>query len=152
SRRLSLGEFASQPGVANDQARRLSGLEPRLTRHSSVLREVKKNLRRHFSFVGISERFDEALLLLGRTLGWRHLSYRPKLVNKNKPDKRNVLPEALNTVAKSNTLDREVFEYARELFDERVKQEGAEFQHDVREFRRENRQYVAALSATRSPT
>ena len=65
---------------------------PRSTRHSSVLREAKKNLRRHFSFVGISERFDETLLLLGRTLGWRHVYYRPKLVNKNKPDKGNVLP------------------------------------------------------------
>lgn len=149
SRRLSLGEFASQPGAANDQVRRLSGLEPGSTQQSSVIQQAKMNLRKHFSFVGITERFDEAVLLLSRTLGWRRIHYRPKLVNQEKPDKVALPPQVLETVAKANSLDMELFEYARELFDDRVKREGAGFQRELEEFRQENQRYIEALTGKR---
>ena len=65
--------FKKQPysELDNDQTRRISGVEPAVGRCTRfTLRKAKTNLRQHFSIVGVAEQFDEALVLLSRTLGW----------------------------------------------------------------------------------
>ncbi len=69
----------------NGQTRRIAGLGLDDDRHSpAVLDVAKENLRKHFAVVGVTERFDETILLISRTFRWKkRLRYLPRLVNKN---------------------------------------------------------------------
>ena len=71
----------------NDQTRRISGLEPPFGMCTqATLEQAKRNLERNFSVVGTTERFDETLLLIGRTFGWKmHRPYWSKNVNASRP-------------------------------------------------------------------
>lgn len=44
---------------------------------SEMLQRAKANIERNFALVGVSEMFDETLVLLGRMYGWRALCYVP---------------------------------------------------------------------------
>ncbi len=71
---MSLHEFATNPPfreVDNDQTRRIAGEEPPLGGCTpAMLERAKQNLRRRFRVVGITERFDETLMLLKHAFGW----------------------------------------------------------------------------------
>jgi len=140
--RSTLRAFASHPRIRNDQARRLSGLEPERHPPSTVLREAKENLRRHFLLTGVTERFDEALVLLRRGLGWHSIHYRPKLVNRERTERADLPRDVLDAVKAANRIDLELYAYARDLFQERVDREASDFDGDLRAFRKENRQFI----------
>ncbi|MEO5579030.1 MAG: hypothetical protein ABIR58_00110 [Gemmatimonadaceae bacterium] len=71
---MSLHDFVTNPPfreVDNDQTRRIAGEEPPLGRCTSAMFELaKQNLRRHFRVVGVTDRFDETLLLMKQAFGW----------------------------------------------------------------------------------
>jgi hypothetical protein len=70
----SLDDFVSDPPVRevdNDQIRRLSGCNPGIGRcDDQILDRAKQHLADHFGMVGLTERFDESLILIKRKLGW----------------------------------------------------------------------------------
>ncbi len=80
-----------------------------------ALERAKANLDR-FSFVGVTERLDESLVLLGRVLGvplagyhLRHVTERPKA---------DAFPDTLiRQIEQHNALDIELYRIARERFD-----------------------------------
>ena len=80
-----------------------------------MLERAKRNIEGHFAVVGITERFDESLILLQRAFGWRRVNY----VSANvAPGKR---PEpsarALELIAEHNRLDDELYRWVGERFD-----------------------------------
>jgi hypothetical protein len=148
SRQFTLAEFASLPEIANDQSRRLSGLDPTSIEASVVLHKARHNLHTHFGFVGISERFDESVVLLSRMFNWPNVHYRSKLVNRAKPATDDLPREAIGAVAEANALDLQLIEYCRQLFEERVAAEGQSFARAVEDFRESNRKYLERLART----
>jgi hypothetical protein len=80
-----------------------------------MLELAKRNLDEHFAWFGLTERFDESLILLQRAFGWRRVNY----VSANvAPGKR---PEpsarALELIAEHNRLDDELYRWVGERFD-----------------------------------
>lgn len=136
---MSLEEFASSPPfkeVDNDQTRRIAGVDPPIGECTTKdLRAAQENLRRHFSVVGVTERFDETLVLLKRRLGWTRdvLSY-PRNVNPAKPPTASLSGEVIDAVRKRNELDFELWEYATELLDKSIAAEGNEFRDDLERY------------------
>jgi len=68
------------PQFNNHMVRIIAGLpdsEPAHDRH--LLERAEANLDLHFDFVGLTERFDESVALLGKTLGWTALPSIPRL-------------------------------------------------------------------------
>jgi Sulfotransferase family len=125
SRRLGVAELASDPRVANDQARRISGLEPETSAAAEVLRQGNRNLRRHFVLAGPTDRFDEFLTLLGCMLGWQQLDYLPDQVDPRQNESVLSPPERA-VIEKHNALDRALYEQVSESFERMVQAQAAE--------------------------
>lgn len=106
------------------QVRRLSGARAEAIPYGSVPRELldvaKRNLREHFAAVGLTERFDESLLLFSRALGWRNVHYVTRNVTPNRPTRSGISPGLRQLIERYNALDAELYAYARGLFHDQL--------------------------------
>jgi hypothetical protein len=138
----------------NDQTRRISGLEPEFGACSiSTLDKAKENLCRSFSVVGLTECFDEMIILIKRTLGWaQNPCYVPALVNKDRPASASLPQKSIDAILDRNELDTKLCEFAKELLYERIADQGPDFNSEVRRFKALNAEYIAyyGLSSSRS--
>jgi hypothetical protein len=101
----------------------------------AMLETAKRNIEDRFSVVGLTERFDESLVLMGRTFGWRRLWYVPVKVA---PKVREPIPqEVLRLLEEQNRFDIALHRFATERF-ERAIAGAAGFEDEVRRFRRRN--------------
>jgi hypothetical protein len=85
---------------------------------------AKRNLREYFSVVGLMERFNERLILLKRTFGWRAILYRKRNVGLNPPDTASVDEQTLKAIKDANRLDIELYDYEGVLFREQLRDRG----------------------------
>ena len=129
--------------VDNGQTRLLCGLENgfevgfgECTRE--MLETAKRNLRDHFVVVGLTEEFDATLILLKKALGWRKLAYARQNVSPNRLKQSEISQVTLDAIARVNVLDAELYDYARTLFEEQVRQQGASFAQEVKDFQKAN--------------
>jgi sulfotransferase famil protein len=85
---------------------------------------AKHNLRERFAFVGIQEYFDLSLDLFSMTFSLNPIHAEPYTTNlnikKNREEGYEVEPYALALIKEKNTMDIELYEYAKELFFERM--------------------------------
>lgn len=141
----------SQPlGIDNDQTRRIAGSISH--RYSfgecdfELLEIAKQNLRK-FLVVGITERFDESLLLLKHALGLEKILYYRFNENTRKPKLEDIDSQDLKRIQHYNQLDTALYQFANELLDEKIQQMGDCFQAEYALFRNANAQYNQAQVA-----
>jgi galactose-3-O-sulfotransferase len=143
--------------IGNTQTRMLSGVEKvnaRLWRGGigpnqppgdiDILALAKKNLRERFTLAGLSERFDESLLLLRRLLGFRrHLCYVNYNVTAGRPAKDELPREMIQLIEQHEELDMALYEYAERRFEEQLLGY-PDLRADMRRLRVQNRLYRIA--------
>jgi Sulfotransferase family len=84
-----------------------------------MLGEAKRNLRQELVFFGLTERFDESLVVAKRRLGLRGTLYRSSgRVNAARPRGDEIPAELRRTAERCNRYDIELYRYAQELFEE----------------------------------
>jgi len=118
--RITLDQFVNSERFAevhNTQTRMLSGAKAGVGRRES-LELAFTNLGERIAMVGISERFEETLLLNRAILGWRHVIYRRVNVNRHRPVLGAIAPSTLAAIERANSLDRELYRYACARFEE----------------------------------
>jgi hypothetical protein len=113
----------------------------------ATLTLAKHNLAEHFAVVGLTERFDETLLLLQRAFAWRNVFYRRLNVTQGRPPRETLSAETLAVLQEHNRLDLELYTYAKELFRRKVREQGASFPLTVRTFQCANRWIHPLLDA-----
>jgi hypothetical protein len=106
-----------------------------------LLRKAQHNLEEHFSFVGLSERFDESLLLLRNMFGWKIPFYTRKNVTKKQVLKRNITQETLDIIKSYNQLDLQLYEYAKQRFQQELEAQPPSFKEEIQRFKRWNKNY-----------
>jgi hypothetical protein len=123
--------------VDNDQTRRISGLEPGIGECTILtLERAKENLRRHFSIVGVTDRFDETLVLMKRAFAWsKDLHYYRKNETPHRPPTSALPQVTIDAIRARNALDLELYEFAKQLLDERVAAQDSDFHEEVDRFR-----------------
>ena len=123
----------------NDQTRRISGLEPPAGKcTSAMLEEAKKNLESHFSVVGVTDRFDEMIVLLKREFGWMNPhEYWPKHFRGERSKQSPIDKETLDRIRDMNRFDLALYEFAKELMDKQIQESRKDFEHDLSIFRLE---------------
>ena len=125
--------------IQNIYTRMLAGL-PYLFPANAYTREhlqtAKKNLRQHFSVIGLVERFDESLMLLKREFGWQNISY---MRHNTTPRQEQASEETIEFIKQDNALDMELYAYAQTLFAQQVKRQGPLFPLQVKRFQILNR-------------
>jgi competence ComEA-like helix-hairpin-helix protein len=135
---LTLDEFVRQRSreIDNGQIRRLCGLDFPIGRCSrKILTRTKDIIRRHFSFLGLTERFDETVLVLAGCLRWDEQLVLPRLVNRHRKDLDPPLAATLADIAELNRYEIELYRFVEELFDEHVERMGPQFTHQLTELR-----------------
>jgi hypothetical protein len=145
----SLKEYASSgrfPGAANRQTGFLCGRGPLPEPCTAdMLETAKRNLREYFSIVGLTERFDEMLIVLKRTFGWRSVLYTRQNVATNRPAKDSVDRDTLRAIEHSNRFDLELYDYARSMFEEQLGRQPLDSEIELEAFKRVNGQYPGAV-------
>ena len=146
AKRMSLEDYICS-GISaeleNGQVRLLSGIKEVDGINGSesctpeILEIAKKNLREHFTVVGITERFNEFLILLKRIFGFRNIFY----VSQNVTRAKKHIPDDTKFIAACNKLDMELYRYASGMFDSLVFQQGSSFEKELKSFRSQNRLY-----------
>jgi hypothetical protein len=116
-----------------------------------LLERAKRNLAAH-AVVGLTERFDETLLLLRDAYGWplRKTLYRS--TNVGVARRRAPLSAAeMEAVRANNELDLRLYAYATELFERRLAERAPGHAARLRRFHRVNAAYAAAYPIAYPP-
>jgi hypothetical protein len=137
---MSLTEFLRSDHRAakpNDQVRFLSGIDPDRSPRRALQR-AKDNLREELSVFGLTERFDESLLLFQKRLGWtRPPVYISSNVNQERPSVEDLPASVIEAVRAENKLDLELYTHAEETFEEVLK-EYNDLDRDLSRYKRMN--------------
>ena len=80
-----------------------------------VLEIAKENLTRSFRVIGLTERFQESLLLMMTSFGWKISFYENRKVSKIRSA---VEPRVADMIREHNRLDIELYDFAKKLFEE----------------------------------
>jgi uncharacterized coiled-coil protein SlyX len=120
-------EGAIAAGYLHDnlQTRMLSSVaEPLGDVTDEMLEQAKRNLDESLVFFGLTERFDESLLLAGRRLELRCIlsawSPRTDRVNDTRPRGEAVPPDLAAAAERANRYDLELYRHAVERFDANI--------------------------------
>lgn len=159
AQKLTLEEFVLsglRTALDNGQTRMLSGaaveedLNGKVVPYGQCTREMlelaKKNLR-GFIAVGLSERFDESLMLFKQALSWSNVYYVKANVGRNKTTRNRLSRSALSCIERYNELDLELYQYASRLFDDEIQRQGLSFRRRIGSYRILNSTYGNAHRA-----
>lgn len=128
--------------VDNMQTRMISGVwtDPGYGEcDQTTLALAKHNLQEHFSVVGLTERFDETLLLLKRALGWRNIFHMHHNVTRGRPRRASLDAETLAVLKEHNQLDIKLYQYAQTLLADQICAQDPSFARALQVFQRTNR-------------
>jgi Sulfotransferase family len=137
---MSLRDFVRSgvaPRASNQQTRAISGL-----RDTDVsIRDLdlaKRNLAMYFCAVGITEQFDESIVMFKRVLGWHDIQYTRRNVTKDRPCTSELPHSTLKLIEKHNIFDMELYEFAKKKFDDVLREQDSMFWNEVCNLRRLN--------------
>jgi hypothetical protein len=108
--------------------------------------EIKNNIERDFLFVGLSHKFDETLIALRRLMGWKfdeNLFYKTKNKTAFKMPEESYPDSILDQVKERFAFDKRLYAWLEKRFDSLTKLLGADFEEEVRVFKRLNYLYQA---------
>jgi hypothetical protein len=112
-----------------------------------VLERAKENIA-SFWFVGISERLDDSIVLLGRKLGVGLMPYAKRHVSGRRPPLAETSEDLRRLIAEHNALDVELYRLAHERFEEAAPSP-AELEEQVEELRSRSVEVTEAAEAAR---
>jgi len=128
----TLEDFVRRSPRENVQTKMIAGADYDAPCTTETLLRAKENLR-YFSVVGLTERFEESLALMKLRFGWRFDSYCSFNVTRKRPKKRELPQSTLDLIAERNRFDMELYECARNLFEETINKNAAEVGRVLRE-------------------
>ena len=129
----TLQYFATRWPRDNIQAKIIAGAEYEEPCTAEIFTQTKENLHRHFSVVGLSERFEESLALMKLRFGWKLSSYSSFDVTRTRPKKRELLESTFDLIAEKNSFDIALYDCAANLFQAAVTKNAGEVSRIVRE-------------------
>ncbi len=118
---MTLEEYVRLPvgELDNGQTRLISGAQGVAPNACGpeLLARAKENLSRHYSVVGLKERFDDSLVLMREALGWRQVPFEKRHVARSRPSKEEVPRDILSVIEERNRLDEELYAFGVGLFE-----------------------------------
>ncbi|MDQ3199163.1 MAG: sulfotransferase family protein [Verrucomicrobiota bacterium] len=113
---LSVEDCVRQfPERQNMQCKFIAGVKEATAGAERLLDIAKENLTKSFSVVGISERFEESLMLMATTFDWEIPSYDNWKVAKLRPE---IDSGVVEMIRDHNRLDLELYDFGKALFEE----------------------------------
>jgi hypothetical protein len=139
--RLDLKDLIQQratPELFDLQTRMIAGVpnDPDQPVDLRALETAKENLSADTMLFGLTEEFDASLVMLGQTLGWVVPRYVRTNVGRERVDPASVDPETLGLIRESNSLDFELYKFARTIFEARRGSAGVDFEEKLARFQK----------------
>lgn len=103
-----------------------------------LLARAKDTLEHKITVFGLTECFDETLLLFTRVLGWTTCGYARKNVTRRRPNQQPADPAKIALIREHSAVDIALYEFARDLFEKRIAAEPPEFVDQLAALRRSN--------------
>lgn len=146
--KISLGEYVEReisPETNNDQTRVISGMRGRDEKTSDRNVEIAiKNIENDFLCIGLTERFDEFLLVMNQLYGWKNMYYR-KLNRRKVRNLAELSQSTIDIIVARNRWDLELYQYSNQYFDKLVAKIPA-FAEKLEQFRLANLRYGRLVS------
>ncbi|NNK87401.1 MAG: sulfotransferase family 2 domain-containing protein [Flavobacteriaceae bacterium] len=120
---LSLYDFVTQVNsteVNNCQVQWISGI---YDREDLMLEKALENIDNHFAFVGITEKFDESLVMLRKQLSWPIPYYTVKNKTSKRPMLETIDDKTLEAIRNYNQLDIQLYDIMYQRFNEQIEAE-----------------------------
>jgi hypothetical protein len=129
------------PELDNGQVKAVSGLyTPTGQCTEEHLESAKQNIQKYFPVAGTTEKFDESILLMKRRYGWAAPHYTRQNETASRPKRDEVSQETIDVIREVNRLDVALFDYVSKRLDRQIADEPG-FQHELRRFRKVNRNW-----------
>ncbi|MGB1206214.1 MAG: sulfotransferase family 2 domain-containing protein [Chitinophagales bacterium] len=145
----NLEAFATSPWGSNFQTKYFAGLQEEafLEQQDKALQMAKQNLKQHIECLGITEKFDESLVLMQPILEWKNINYVRQNVGQGmvskyfKPEKKATAAkfseQTIAIIKENNQLDIALYNFAVALFEERTRKM-PNFEERVKKFKQKN--------------
>lgn len=151
-------DYRIETGAMNVQTRIISGHFPEAGAPppfsplpAEAIEEAKRNLREHFAVVGVTEHFDETLLLLKRRMGWtRSVRYSRRNAAPERSTLEGLPASLVDRIREHTRMDAELADFAKTLLTEAVAREGEGFQRELATLRRSNHRVHLILNGWKS--
>lgn len=147
--------------VHNGQTQRIIGyfgvdpVKNRVNTDEKMLDTAKSIIQSQFSLFGVTEFFAEFMIMMAKLLGWKDIFCTPRNVSssiyKRSPvrtkrllDINSLTEREIQRIKELNSIDIDLYNYARELFLERCRQLGVNAD-DVKNYHRKNAIYQDLL-------
>lgn len=144
----TLDQFVQRSTRDNVQCKIIAGANYHAPCTQEILDQALDHLDRHFSVVGLSERFEESLALMKLRFGWQLKSYSSFNVTRTRPKKRDLAPETLALIAEKNSYDVALYQRATALFDEAVARQPEEVSRIAQELETARARSQGSLGST----
>ncbi|MGE7184326.1 sulfotransferase family 2 domain-containing protein [Peribacillus sp. NPDC006672] len=100
------------------------------------IEKAKENLKT-FSVVGVTELFNETLFCLKKEYAWGDIHYTRKNITKNRLAKEEVPSDIINLIKKYNSVDIELYNFAKKLLYKKLKSLTVDEQKQLEKFKLE---------------
>lgn len=118
---MSLYEFVSQvksSDVNNCQVKWISGIDDT---EEMMLEKALENIENHFSFVGLTEKFDLSLLLIKKKYNWPLPYYKVKNKTLGRPSIMEIDAKTKETINEFNASDNKLYQIIEERLIKEIK-------------------------------
>ena len=106
-----------------------------------MLELAKRRIEESFCLAGVTERFDESVLMLGRALGWQNSFYLRRNEGPRGGEKKVTHPALAAELKRRNQLDCALYDWVVERLNKQIHAEGETFGRAQERFIRRNRTY-----------
>ncbi len=122
----TLDDFIHRSPRTNVQCKILAGAEYEKPCTEEICARAMTNIEKHFSVVGLSERFEESLALMKLRYGWKLSSYSSFNITRARPKKRDLPQTTLDLIVEKNSYDVALYDFAAKRFEDAVQKNTVE--------------------------
>ena len=142
------------PFLINGQTQLISGktgdIDNPIIESEELFSLAKENIENDFLFLGITEMFDETILILKNMLGWHMPYYSIANRTKKKPNYDAVNPTIISFIKEHNQLDIKLYNITKTSLLNRITEENDIFQNRINKFKKINRLLNPLFSYSRA--
>ena len=111
------------------------------------LEQALQHVESDFAVVGLTERFDESIILMKQHLGWSFPVYQTRNKTRNRPARRDVNAATREVIRTHNVLDVQLYDDLQTRFDAQITEGGSHVRRHLARLQRLNRLYSPAMRA-----
>ena len=142
------------PFLINGQTQLISGktgnIDNPIIKSEELFSLAKENIENDFLFLGITEMFDETILILKNMLGWHMPYYSIANRTKNKPNYDAVDPTVISFIKEHNQLDIKLYNITKTSLLNKIVEENDIFQNRINKFKKINKLLNPLFSYSRA--